>query len=178
MRQFKANGPEFAPNLTCGVCNVLTSIKMKSNRNGFTLVDVMIVVLIIGLLSGIAVPFIAKSRKTAKDTMFISEMRTVVHAFQQYSMLNADYPTEKSPGIMPAEMSEYLPRMDWSATTSIGGKWDWDHKMFGYRAGVSVYKPSRTDDEMSKIDDRVDDGNLSSGEFRKRTDGFMHIVEE
>ncbi|MFU8779872.1 MAG: prepilin-type N-terminal cleavage/methylation domain-containing protein [Kiritimatiellia bacterium] len=44
-------------------------------------------------------------------------------------------------------------------------------------SGVSVYRPSRTAAEMQAIDARIDDGNLNTGNFRHRTDGYIYIIE-
>ncbi|MBM4148032.1 MAG: hypothetical protein FJ224_03210 [Lentisphaerae bacterium] len=150
----------------------------RDPRAGLSLLDVMIVVAIIGLLSGIAIPSVQKSRKSARDMKFVSDIRTAVQSFEQYSMLNATYPADQVPGVPPPEMAGYLPRMDWTARTSIGGLWDWDYQRFGVKAGVSVYRPDRTDDDMAKIDKRFDDGSLASGMFRQRSEGYIYVIEQ
>lgn len=147
-------------------------------KAGISLIDIMIVVLIIGMLSGISVPLVARSRRRARDVRFLGDMRTVVQAFEQYSMLNPGYPRDTTPGLAPPEILEFLPRFDWSAQTPIGGRWDWDRNVFGVKAAISVYQPERSTEEMAAIDKQCDDGSLGSGIFRERTSGFMHIIEE
>ena len=70
-------------------------------------------------------------------------------------------------------------RLNWAETTSLGGYWDWDYNQlqFGCRAGISVYTPQWTDEQMREIDARIDDGNLSTGSFRKRSGGYIWAVE-
>jgi type IV pilus assembly protein PilA len=41
--------------------------KHKKNKNGFTLIELMIVVAIVGVLSGVALPQLLKAQDTAKD---------------------------------------------------------------------------------------------------------------
>ena len=57
---------------------------MKLNRSGFTLVEIMIVVAIIALLAGIAIPSFLKSRQTTRKSACINNMRLIDHAKQQW----------------------------------------------------------------------------------------------
>jgi len=74
-------------------------------------------------------------------------------------------------------MAPYLAKMAWFERTPIGGQWDWDNGQFGFKAGVSVYQPDRTPQEMREIDAMIDDGDLATGGFRSRTDGYISIIE-
>jgi prepilin-type N-terminal cleavage/methylation domain-containing protein len=147
------------------------------SRQGFTLVEIMIAIGIIALLAAIAVPAFAKMRRTAQDKKFIADIRTISHAFEEYATANPTYPADGTPGVVPPEMAGSMPRIDFTQVTSIGGQWDWDKGVFGYVAGISVYQPSRTDSEMEDIDAALDDGVLTTGTFRKRTDGFIYVIE-
>jgi len=58
-------------------------IKLKTSK-GFTLVEIMIVVAIIGLLAAIAIPNFIKARNQARKNICISNMRTLYHALEEY----------------------------------------------------------------------------------------------
>jgi prepilin-type N-terminal cleavage/methylation domain-containing protein len=55
-------------------------------RRGFTLVEIMIVVLIIGILVSIAVPNFVKARESARARSCIQNLRQIDAAVQQWAM--------------------------------------------------------------------------------------------
>ena len=63
------------------------------NRRAFTLVEVMIVVLIVGILSAIAVPNFLKARSTARQKTCINNLKQLETAKEQWAMEK-----KKSPG--------------------------------------------------------------------------------
>lgn len=56
----------------------------KNNQKGFTLVELMIVVAIIGILAAIAIPQFAKYRARAYNTQALGDVRTVKLEVQGY----------------------------------------------------------------------------------------------
>lgn len=60
----------------------------KTNRAGFTLVEIMIVVAIIGLLAAIAIPNFVKARTTAQKNACINNLRQIDGAIQQWALEN------------------------------------------------------------------------------------------
>ena len=58
------------------------------NRQGFTLVEIMIVVAIIALLASIAVPGFLRARKRSQASRILNDLRLIDSAVDQYAIEN------------------------------------------------------------------------------------------
>src|ERR1700693_6317333 len=79
-------------------------IKMLT-RAGFTLVEIMIVVAIIGLLAAIAVPNFVKARTTAQMNACINNLRQIDGAIQQWAL---EQKQDQSASVGYTDISPYL----------------------------------------------------------------------
>ena len=61
-------------------------MNIKRTKSGFTLVEIMIVVVIIGLLAAMAIPAFNKVRATSQDKAVINNLRQYSSAAQQYML--------------------------------------------------------------------------------------------
>src|SRR6201987_6387194 len=76
-----------------------------SRKSGFTLVEIMIVVAIIGLLAAIAIPNFVRARTTSQMNACINNLRQIDGAAQQWAL-----ETKQATNAVPAftDISGYL----------------------------------------------------------------------
>jgi len=138
----------------------------------------MIVVGIVCLLAVLALPSFLRARERAQNAKFVNALRVASSAFDAYAVEHNSYPPDVNRAVVPPGMSPYFgPTLDWTKPTPIGGQWDWDKDVFGFKAGVSVVGPAATVQQLKDIDAAIDDGNLSSGNFQDTSGRYTCILE-
>ena len=145
---------------------------MKIQRTGnsaFTMVELMIVVGVIAVIVGIAIPSWMRTRETAQATALINEIRNNVDAFQTYASEQNGVPPTAPFQQIPAGMGPYMPKNStWTGSPQGGGYWCWlnlSAPVNGFTNFVAVYNSGLSQSAIQQIANDLDGGNLSNGAF-------------
>lgn len=145
----------------------------------FTLVEIMIVVVIIGLLAAIAIPAFQRVQDSARANRATNDFRVFAQAFETYSLQNGGWPPNATAGVVPTGMSGDFKAGTWAGTTSLGGRWNWDRNLGSVIAGISVQNFTVTDAQLASIDAKLDDGDITTGHFQKvSANRVTYILEQ
>jgi prepilin-type N-terminal cleavage/methylation domain-containing protein len=113
---------------------------MPRTQRGFTLVEIMIVVAIIGILAAIAIPLFAGQMRRAKTTEAQLQLNVIAKGAKTYYQTNARF---------PQGTAAVLPGVDGGACAASGGKF-------------AVTNAWASDSLWSDLDFHVDDPGLFS----------------
>jgi len=151
-------------------------------RFGFTLVEILLVVTIVGMLAALIIPAVNLAARSRENVQAARKLQIAVEAFELCAAETGSYPADRSPGVIPPEMANYyFPyfKIDWwGNVTELGGAWDWDAGYHGFKFSVSICNPARSREQMEELDRMIDDGNLGSGSFRQVGTQYHYIIED
>jgi type IV pilus assembly protein PilA len=142
----------------------------------------MIVVVIIGLLAAMAIPAFQRIQRASQNSRIVNDFRIFAQAFEIYNTQNGTWPANVGPGVIPTSpvpMAGDFRAAAWQTATAIGGQWNWDRNIAGISAGISISNFACTDAQLMEIDAKIDDGDLTTGRFRKsQTTRVTLVLEE
>jgi len=139
-------------------------------RRAFTLIEILVVVVILGLLAAIVIPQFSDFTGDTQRAAFVSSARIFVAAAKRYELDYGEYPAAKH-GELPDGFGDYIQSNKWESLTPIGGDWEAKLNTGGVTAALGVHyggsDPDHDPAQMLVIDEMADDGDLATGAFRK-----------
>jgi hypothetical protein len=121
-------------------------------------------------------PQFSNASAQASRNTFVAQLRQFAGDFELRHAREGSFPADVNHGVFPTGMEEYIDLGGWTRPTPIGGRWDWDFDEFGVTAAISVWRPTASAEELLLIDQTIDDGDLSTGTFRERANGYMFVI--
>jgi prepilin-type N-terminal cleavage/methylation domain-containing protein len=166
---------------------LISFVRRTPGNRGFTLVEIMVVVVIIGVIAAMGMPAYRRITMRSKTAALVSDLRSYSTAFITYSLQNGRWPTDGTPQQIPAEMTGAL-ASGFSLRSPIGGvyKWNYDVSADGINAKAAIIIETDGAEAVSvdadlrqMIDKEMDDGDLDTGNVvRGSTQSLVYIIEK
>jgi len=137
-------------------------------RAGYTLVELVVVVLILGILAAIAAPRLLGVSKQAEAAGIVSTVNTIFTAVELYAAENGKLPDDTPYGDTPVELEPYMRTGVFGEITALGGYYDWNGVTTGAPVvGVSIRVSDWSDPAVQTLYDAIeecaDDGGENTG---------------
>ena len=138
---------------------------------GFTLIEIMIAIVIIGLLAALAVPAFQRLKQRSLATLMANDLRQIKASFERSSLEMGRWPPAAGAGVTPLNMEGILPTA-YFMPAPIGGQYSWS----GPTGRLLLSGGPPNDTVMQQVDEIIDDGNLATGSFTGLGGGNYQLV--
>lgn len=156
----------------------MTHRPQPSPATGFTLVEILVVIVILGVLAAIVIPQFASATDDARYNAFVSDLNALTKAVSAYENIHG-LPPDSASGVMPSELDVYMSADRYERPTALGGVWDIEVEESGIVLAVGVHfntGDAPSDAVMTQIDAMIDDGDLATGSFREIAENRFYNI--
>ena len=147
----------------------------KTTHSGFTLLETLVVICIVGVLSLVVFPTYINHRETSTASQLANSFRTYASSFSNYAVENGSLPEKLPMRIYPEGMEGKLP--NFSEESMIGGYWDWNSHLDENRVEIRLVNPQAGVTLLERIDQMLDDGDLLTGSVIGNEDHLTMIIQ-
>lgn len=68
---------------------------VQNKRRGFTLIEIMVVIVIMGIMAALVVPKVMGSADDARKAAALADIKSIQQALKMYKLHNVSYPTQQ-----------------------------------------------------------------------------------
>ena len=155
------------------------NLARSNQKSGFTLVEILIVVTIIGVLAAIAVSLVERVRVNSQNSRLANDFRAYSGIVEVFVLEKGSYPENADPGTVPPGLDQYVDPGQWDQASSIGGIWDVEYSTGQVLSAIGVQGYTVPNDQILQFDEKYDDGDLTTGTYRQlNANHYYYVVAE
>src|SRR3954469_8031757 len=95
------------------------TVRRTVRKGGFTLVEILIVVIILGILAGIVIPQFTSASQDARKNSLTSQLQTLRSQIELYKLQHLDQlPSGLAAGATPTDWSQLINKTDQGGSTA------------------------------------------------------------
>lgn len=145
---------------------------LKSSLRAFSLIELLVVVVVIGILAAIVVPNTINAGDSARIAATSEDFQAIERAVEAYRNTNGRWPADVNQATLPPELASYFIKANpFNKTVPVGGVYDYEGATSSRGPRISIRSatgnPGPSDAMATDLDEFMDDGNLESGKLRK-----------
>ena len=135
---------------------------------GFTMLEVIVVVVVIGILAAMVIPRFANAQSTTATATAAEDLRRIAGAIELYQGVNGSFPPNASRAEDAAILDTYFKNESpFEIQSSIGGVYDYENTstvaVVILQDGANQY----THEDALALDVYMDDGDLTTGRLQE-----------
>lgn len=144
------------------------SVSFRSSlpSRGFSLVELVVVIMILGILAAIAVPNFIQTSKKSSTSAAARQLRVIDDALNRYYFENQTWPPSSLTGTVPKQLLNYIDDSSFSGPTFLGGTAAWVYSEPKNYGKLEVTGSTATLAQYLEIDAAIDDGVARTGRLR------------
>lgn len=155
--------------------HIPSNLKTSRSTFGFTLIELAVTTAVIGIIVAIALPIYRDYTTRAGMAEMVLELDNMADRIKLFRQQNGRYPNDTH--IVPPTGVPMPPY--WSEPTQLGGNYNWEGPNNYPYAGISILGATASDEHIKLFDRIVDDGDITTGIFRRTPNGRLtYIIEE
>lgn len=158
--------------------NALGPIRASTVR-GFTMVELVVVILVLGVLAGVAAPRLIQTTEDAAANATVTQIRSIFTAVEVYAAEHGRLPANVATGVLPPDLRGRVPERVFTEPSPIGGYYDWNGPgttVDTYGVTVSFYPANRPRGVLTALDNAYDDGDADTGWIRRHSSNSINFV--